>query len=64
VGSDRIAVEAEHPLFEMRAPDGTIRDFYGVASDGQWFMLIVPDDTTPNSLTLVNRWPTLMKARR
>ena len=64
VGSDRIAVDAEHPLFEMRAPDGTIRDFYDVASDGQRFMFIVPDETTSNPLTLVNSWPTLMKARR
>lgn len=32
--------------------------------DGQRFMLIVPDDATPNPLTLVNSWPTLVKARR
>lgn len=64
MGNDRIAVEVEQPLFEMRAPDGYIRDFYDVASDGQRFMLIVPDDAAPNPLTLVNSWPTLVKARR
>ena len=63
VGSDRIEVEGEQPLFEMRAPDGYLRDFYDVASDGQRFMLIVPDETTSNPLTLVSSWPTLLKAR-
>jgi eukaryotic-like serine/threonine-protein kinase len=60
VGGDRIEVEAQQPLFEMRAPDGFIRDFYDVASNGQRFMLIVPDETTSNPLTLVSSWPTLL----
>ena len=64
LGSERVEVEAVHPLFEMRAPDGAIRDFYDVASDGQRFMVVVPDESTSNPLALVTNWPSVVKNRR
>ena len=61
---DRVEVDAVRPLFEMRAPDGLPRNFYDVASNGQRFMIVVPDDTASNPLTLVSNWPTLVKTAR
>jgi hypothetical protein len=60
----RVEVDAIRPLFELRAPDGLPRNFYDVASDGQRFMIVVPDDTASTALTLVSNWPTLVKASR
>ncbi len=66
VNSDRVEVGAVQPLFEMRAPEGLglPRDFYDVASDGQRFMLVVPDETTSTPLTLVTNWPAIVNNRR
>jgi len=64
VDAARVEVDAIRPLFELRAPDGLPRNFYDVASDGQRFMIIVPDDTASTALTLVSNWPTLVKASR
>ena len=64
VTSDRADVGAVQPLFAMRAPDGLPRDFYDVASDGQRFVLVVPDERTSTALTLVSNWPTIVKSRR
>ena len=61
---ERVELDAVQPLFEMRAPDGLPRNFYDVASDGQRFMIVVPDDTASTPLTLVSNWPTLVKASR
>ena len=63
-GDGRLDFDAAQPLFEMRAPDGLPRSFYDVASNGQRFMIIVPDDTAATPLTLVNNWPTLVKTSR
>ena len=60
----RVDVDAVRPLFEMRAPDGLPRNFYDVASNGQRFMIVVPDDTASTPLTLVSNWPTLVKSGR
>jgi Tol biopolymer transport system component len=60
----RVEVDAVRPLFEMRAPDGSPRNFYDVASNGQRFMVVVPDETASTPLTLVNNWPTLVKNGR
>ena len=60
----RVDVDAVQPLFEMRAPDGLPRSFYDVASNGQRFMIVVPDDTASTPLTLVSNWPTLVKTAR
>ena len=60
----RVEVDAIRPLFELRAPDGQPRNFYDVASDGQRFMIVVPDETASTQLTLVSNWPTLVKVSR
>jgi len=60
----RVDVDAVQPLFDMRAPDGLQRNFYDVASNGQRFMIVVPDDTESTPLTLVSNWPTLVKTAR
>ena len=60
----RVDVDAVQPLFDMRAPDGLLRNFYDVASNGQRFMIVVPDDTASSPLTLVSNWPTLVKTTR
>ncbi|HTM32084.1 MAG TPA: protein kinase [Vicinamibacterales bacterium] len=60
----RVDVDAVRPLFEMRAPDGSPRNFYDVASNGQRFMVVVPDETAATPLTLVNNWPTVVKNGR
>ena len=60
----RVEVDAIGPLFELRAPDGLPRNFYDVTSDGQRFMIVVPDDTASTPLILVSNWPTLVKASR
>jgi hypothetical protein len=64
VNAARVDVDAVRPLFEMRAPDGQPRHFYDVAGDGHRFMVVVPDETAPTPLTLVNNWPTLVKNGR
>jgi hypothetical protein len=48
----------------MRAPDGSPRNFYDVASNGQRFMVVVPDEAVSTPLTLVNNWPTVVKNGR
>ena len=63
VSGGGVEVGAVQSLFELRAPEGLARDFYDVTSDGQRFMLVIPDETTANPLTLVNNWPTLVKSR-
>ena len=60
----RVEVDAVRPLFEMRAPDGQPRNFYDVASNGQRFMVVVPDEGESTPLTLVNNWPTVVKNGR
>lgn len=62
-GADRIDVEAVRPVFEMRVPDGEARSFYDVTSDGQRFLMIVPEPTLA-PLTLVSNWPALLENRR
>jgi len=64
VDDARVDVDAVRPLFAMRAPDGSPRNFYDVASNGQRFMVVVPDETASTPLTLVNNWPTLVKNGR
>jgi hypothetical protein len=63
-GAARVDVEAVRPLFAMRAPDGIPRRFYDVSSDGQRFLITVPEDAAATPLTLVLNWPTLLKNRR
>ena len=64
VDNARVEVDVVRPLFEMRAPDGQPRNFYDVASNGQRFMVVLPDEAVSTPLTLVNNWPTVVKNGR
>ena len=64
VDNARVDVDAVRPLFEMRTPDGRPRNYYDVTSNGQRFMVVVPDEGESTPLTLVNNWPTVVKNGR